>query len=312
MNNYELILSVVYGHAIADALGVPVEFTSRSSLQRNPVTGMREYGTHNMPAGTWSDDTSMALATLDSLAHGVDYTDTMERFCNWMEKDAYTATGEMFDIGGTTSTALYRYLSGTPALNCGRHSDRDNGNGALMRIYPVVLYCCLVRPYKYNTHAMIELVHNYSALTHAHPRSMVGCGIYAFVLRALLNGNTIGDGLSEARSYYEASEFSHELQHYSRIFIEDFGNTPMDEIRSGGYVVHSLEAAIWCLLNSESYSECVLMAVNLGSDTDTTAAITGSLVGEMFGINDIPNEWMDTLLNRELIDEIVEHFMKSI
>ena len=202
MNNTELIRSVVYGHVIADALGVPVEFTSRSSLQRNPVTGMRGYGTHDMPAGTWSDDTSMALATMDSLTNGIDYEDTMRRFCEWTENDAYTATGEMFDIGITTSDALHRYLIGTPALQCGRHGDRDNGNGSLMRIYPVVLYCCVLHPDEYDTDAMIELIHNYSALTHAHPRSMVGCGIYAFVLRALLNGNVITDGLTEAREFY--------------------------------------------------------------------------------------------------------------
>lgn len=310
MNTTELIRSVVYGHAIADALGVPVEFTSRSSLQRNPVTGMREYGTHDMPAGTWSDDTSMALATIDSLANGVDYEDTMRRFCDWMERDAYTATGEMFDIGITTSDALHRYLIGTPALQCGRHGDRDNGNGSLMRIYPVVLYCCALHPDEYDTAAMIEVVHNYSALTHAHPRSMVGCGIYAFVLRALLNGDTIPNALNEAKVFYEASEFSHELQHYSRIFTEDFGNTPMDEIRSGGYVVSSLEAAIWCVMNSESYSDCVLTAVNLGRDTDTVGAISGSLAGAMYGIDSIPREWVDTLLNQELIDRIIGQFIR--
>lgn len=124
MNKLDIINAVVDGHAIADALGVPVEFTSRSSLQRNPVTGMRGYGTHDMPAGAWSDDTSMALATMDSLANGVDYEDTMRRFCDWMEHDTFTATGEMFDIGITTSNALHRYLTGTPALQCGRHDGR--------------------------------------------------------------------------------------------------------------------------------------------------------------------------------------------
>lgn len=311
MNRLDIINAVVYGHAIADALGVPVEFTSRSSLQRNPVTGMRGYGTHDMPAGTWSDDTSMALATMDSLAYGIDYEDTMRRFCDWMVQDAYTATGEMFDIGITTSDALHRYLICMPALQCGRHSDRDNGNGSLMRIYPVVLYCCVLHPDEYDTAAMIELVHNYSALTHAHPRSKVGCGIYAFVLRALLSGDTIHNALNEARAYYEASEYSHELEHYSRIFDEDFKDTPMDDIQSGGYVVHSLEAALWCVMNSESYADCVLTAVNLGRDTDTVGAITGSLASVVFGGESIPSEWMDTLLNRELIENVIGRFIES-
>ena len=118
MNTTELIQSVVYGHAIADALGVPVEFTSRSSLQRTPVTGMREYGTHDMPAGTWSDDTSMALATMDSLAQGIDHEDCMRRFADWMEHSAYTATDETFDIGITTRFAIKRKQMGRSRVCC--------------------------------------------------------------------------------------------------------------------------------------------------------------------------------------------------
>ena len=311
MTHYEKIRSVVFGHAIADALGVPVEFTSRASLQRNPVTDMRGYGTYNMPAGTWSDDTSMALATMDSLAHGVDYTDTMTRFCDWMEHDAYTATDEMFDIGGTTSAALHRFLSGAPALECGKQNESDNGNGSLMRIYPVVLYCCLLHRDEYDTDTMIEPVHNYSALTHAHPRSMVGCGIYAFVLNGLLHSakkDTVKSALQTAKNLYGKSEYANELQHYARLFDEDFAALPEEEISSGGYVVHALEAAIWCLLNSDSYEECVLKAVNLGRDTDTTAAITGSLAGALYGIDRIPTQWMDTLLKKELIEAIIDCF----
>jgi len=312
VNRNEMIRAVVYGHAIGDALGVPVEFTNRNTLLRNPVTGMHSYGTYNMPAGTWSDDTSMALATMDSLANGVDYEDTMRRFCDWMEHGAYTATGEMFDIGITTNSALRRYLSSTAALLCGKHGDRDNGNGSLMRIYPVVLYCCLLHPDEYGTAAMIELVHSYSSLTHAHPRSIVGCGIYAFVLKALLllpnKVDAIKAGLFAAQLHYKHSPYVNELQHYARLFNEDFAATPIEEIQSGGYVVHSLEAAIWCLLNSSSYSECVLMAVNLGRDTDTTGAIAGGLAGSLYGSDSIPKEWMDTLLNKELIDAVIYRF----
>ena len=137
---------------------------------------------------------------------------------------------------------------------------------------------------------------------------MVSCGIYSFVLKALLNGSSVADGLSEAHDYYEVSEYSRELPHYSRIFDNNFKDFPIDEIQSGGYVVHSLEAAIWCLLNSSSYSECVLMAVNLGQDTDTTGAIAGSLAGALYGYDSIPKEWMDTLLNKELIDAVIYRF----
>jgi hypothetical protein len=107
MNGNKPIHAIVYGHAVADALGVPVEFKSRDTLQADPVTGMRAYGTHHMPAGTWSDDTSMALATMDSLAHGIDYEDCMSRFARWTEHAAYTATDEVFDIGITSKRTAY-------------------------------------------------------------------------------------------------------------------------------------------------------------------------------------------------------------
>ena len=308
MNN-ELIRAVVYGHAIGDALGVPVEFKGRGTLQADPVTGMRAYGTHHMPAGTWSDDTSMALATMDSLAHGIDYEDCMSRFARWTEHAAYTATDEVFDIGITTSQAIGRHLQGIPALECGSHGERDNGNGSLMRIYPVVLYC---HAHGLGTDAMTELVHNYSALTHAHPRTLIGCGIYAFVLRSLLVGDTIPNALTAAKAFYEASEFADELAHYSRIFDDDFIDTQTYAIESGGYVVSSLEAALWCLMNGESYADCVLTAVNLGRDTDTVGAITGSLAGALFGFEDIPARWIDTLLNKEPVDEIIQRFTQSI
>ena len=306
MKHKELIRSIVYGHAVADALGVPVEFEGRGTLQKDPVTGMRAYGTYHQPAGSWSDDTSMALATMDSLsAAGIDYEDTMARFTDWMENGAYTATGVFFDIGITTRHAIRRHLQGTAALRCGSTCEHDNGNGSLMRIYPVVLYSCM---HEYDTKQMITLVHNFSALTHAHPRCMMGCGIYAFVLKALLTGDTIPKALSDAKAFYESHPFHHELDHYSLIFSDNFIDTPSYRIESGGYVVSSLEAALWCVMNGESYSDCVLTAVNLGRDTDTIAAITGSLAGVLFGMEDIPMEWLDTLLNRELIDQVIESF----
>lgn len=312
MERIEIVKSVVFGHAVADALGVPVEFTSRVTLQREPVTGMRGFGTYDMPPGTWSDDTTMALATLDSLAYGINYDDAMRRFCDWKQNAAYTATDEVFDIGVTTSYALNRFLHGTPAMECGCVGYRDNGNGSLMRIYPVVLYCCLLHPDEYSTDAMIQLVHNYSALTHAHPRSMIGCGIYAFVLNALLllpnKKAAIKAGLFAAQLHYKHSPYVNKMQHYARLFDDNFTNIAEIEIQSGGYVVHSLEAAIWCLLNSNSFEECVLKAVNLGRDTDTVGAITDSLAGAMYGSEAIPAEWMDTLLKKEYIEEICQRF----
>ena len=186
----ETVKSIAYGHAVADALGVPVEFSSRQERKNDPVSDMRGYGTHPVPAGTWSDDTSMAIATLDSLAGGVNLDDMMQKFCLWKTEAAYTATNEVFDMGIATGEALFRYLKGTPALQCGCDGEYDNGNGSLMRIIPAALYC------KYacadlSLDERLAIIHNVSALTHSHPRSQMGCGIYALILMELCDGRGI-------------------------------------------------------------------------------------------------------------------------
>ena len=314
----QIVRSAMFGHAIADAMGVPVEFSDRSRRRRDPVTGYRGYGVHHVPAGTWSDDTSMALATLDSLARGLDYTDMLERFCEWKLHAAYTATDVVFDIGITTSRALSTFRQGVPALSCGLGGERDNGNGSLMRIIPAALYC------KYTANLSLDqqlsIIHDVSALTHRHPRSQMGCGIYALILMELCDGRGVAGiqaGIDRAKAYYEASPaFSRELCSYDQILgcpsIMDFAGTPEDKIRSGGYVVDTLEAALWCLLNTDNYRDCVLRAVNLGDDTDTVAAVAGGLAGCLYGMEGIPDGWLAGLLRAEDIETLCSAFVDSL
>lgn len=307
-------LSIIFGHAMADALGVPVEFQTREQLRANPVTDSIGYGTYAVPEGTWSDDTSMTIATLDSLAGGVDYHDVMERFCNWMNNAQYTATGVFFDIGITTRNALNRYLQGLEPLDCGFCGDYDNGNGSLMRIAPAAIFARYKMPTA-SYDEKISLIHDFSSLTHGHPRSQMGCGIYAFVLWELLDDPThtgVKQGLARAYAYYNAKpEYAAELKHYQRMFEKYFSNLTQEEIKSTGYVVHSLEAALWCLLTTDSYRACVLKAVNLGGDTDTVAAIAGGLAGALYGYDAIPMEWLAKLKNKELIREVCGRFEAS-
>lgn len=304
----EKIRAAVFGHAIADAMGVPVEFMDREELHADPVTDYRGFGAHHVPAGTWSDDTSMTLASLDSLAHGVDYDDMMRRFCNWKQKAAYTATDEVFDMGIATNTALNRFLHGTPALHCGGFNEFDNGNGSLMRIIPAILYCKFHLEHG-SVAEHIQLIHDVSRLTHAHPRSLIGCGIYYFVLMELLDfpdKMAVERGLAKAKEFYREHI---ELAHYHRLTDPDFADLPEKEIRSSGYVVATLEAAIWCLMNTESYSACVLKAVNLGSDTDTVAAVSGGLAGVLYGMGYIPSAWYSGLLRHEEIEKLCTSFL---
>lgn len=304
------IKAVMLGHAVGDALGVPVEFCSREELAKNPVTDMQGFGTYPVPAGSWSDDTSMALAALDSLAKGrVDYGGIMYNFTQWCCGE-FTANGEMFDIGRTCLRAIKNFLAadGKPAFECGLSGESSNGNGSLMRIHPFVLYAA-AKDLLYDEQE--DLIRKGSALTHAHERSQIGCLIYAFVLLHLLNAPdlySIELALKRAECHLRDSS---ELVHYKRIFEKDFASLSCKEIRSSGYVVDTLEAALWCLMTTNSFGECVLKAVNLGEDTDTVAAVAGGLAGALYGYDSIPKEWLNTLLRRDYIEEMCERAAKE-
>ena len=304
------------GLIVGDALGVPVEFMSRTELMKNPVTGMREYGTHHQPRGTWSDDSSMALAELDSIrtVGTIDYTDMMERFSRWCMHGEYTPFGEVFDIGIATSRALMNYAKGIAPLESGGKTEWDNGNGSLMRILPVCLYL-FERQKKVCTseNESIYMIHAVSALTHAHVRSQMACGIYYFLVKAILEEEgslekRLQKGMERAYQYYRQNLSNHrELENYKRLAdLSEFKETPKEGIKSSGYVVDTLEAAVWCLLHSHSYKETVLMAVNLGEDTDTIGAVAGGLAGLYYKEEGIPQEWIQVLQRREWIEEVLQ------
>ena len=281
------IKAVMIGHAVGDALGLPVEFCSREELREEPVTDMQGYGTYPVPAGAWSDDTSMSLAALEVLCRKNwrwDYI--MNNFVGWLRDGRNTPTGEAFDVGRTCLRAIENYAyDRKPALECGLTEERSNGNGSLMRIHPFVLYAY--------AHGMgrdewEDLIRSASALTHAHERSRLGCLIYAYVLMHLLHDpdrSVIWTALRRAHSCL----LDHpEFPHYARLFNYQFQNLPESEIKSTGYVVDTLEAALWCVLTTGNYRDCVLKAVNLGDDTDTVAAVAGGLAGAIYGYEGTP------------------------
>lgn len=300
------IKAVMIGHAVGDALGVPVEFCSRAELQADPVTDMRGFGSYPVPAGSWSDDTSMALAALDGLVSGkIDYGEIMDNFVKWCCDGTYTPTGEMFDIGRTCLDAIHKHIT-EPTLAptaCGMDGEYANGNGSLMRIHPFALIIWG------NDRLLPELdniIDDASSLTHAHERAKLACKIYTRVLLALLDDPRIETALLALKSAENHYKNNAELCHCARLFDANFAHLPIAEIRSTGYVVDTLEAALWCLLTTDSYRECVLKAVNLGDDTDTIAAVAGGLAGALYGYEAIPNKWLDTLIHREYIEKMCE------
>ena len=322
-NNCEVLMkqkiyNTLYGAIVADALGVPVEFTSRDERKANPVTDMIGYGTYNLPKGSWSDDSSMILCLAESIGRlgKLDYDDIMKNFSAWFNDNKFTADDNLFDIGGTCSESIMNYLKGIQPLNCGQKGEYDNGNGSLMRIAPVPLYLFN----KLGSNAMEKeenfmLIHNVSSLTHAHPISLIGCDIYCAFMIEILNGTSKPELLQNALKAIGAfvrnhSEYNETSQKYERIFHLNLKDISEDQIKSSGYVVDTLEAALWCFLTTENYKDCVLKAVNLGSDTDTIACVAGSIAGLYYG--DIPAEWIETIRNKKLVDDVIETFCNGI
>ena len=310
----EKIKSVMIGHAVGDALGVPVEFCEREELVENPVTDMMGYGTYDVPAGAWSDDTSMSLCALDAMCReGWKWDDIMNNFADWLENGKYTPTGESFDVGRTCLHAILRYCRDGDSKKCGGIDERSNGNGSLMRINPFVLWATMTFLNHSNDGYWLWMgcIKRASELTHAHDRSIMGCTIYAYCLSFLLEEATRESLVAGIKFAGNDLDYLPEYEPYKRIFDPDFEKLGADEIKSSGYVVDTLEAALWCLLTTDNYRDCVLKAVNLGGDTDTIAAVAGGLAGALYGYDGIPEEWRNTLIKREYIEEMCERAAES-
>lgn len=304
--------SGIMGVVVGDALGCPVQFESRDEVARHPITGMRGFGTFNLPVGSWTDDSSLTLATLESIRRKgmIDYADIMDNFVKWLDDGEFTPYGYAYDIGRGTMDAIRRYKRIHMPHRAGSWAENNNGNGSLMRIMPAVLYCCekALPPDK-----AIVIVHNVSSLTHAHIRANIACGLYYFMANSILSGNgTLQERMQEAVdngfAFYQRYLADHEnMKYYDRLRdLTAFASLPEDQIRSTGYVVDALEAAVWSLLNTDSFRDTLLKAVNLGDDTDTVGAIAGGLAGLYYGYEAIPEEWVDALQRREWIESLCE------
>lgn len=301
----------IIGVIVGDALGCPVQFESREEVARHPVTGMRGYGTFNLPAGSWTDDSSLTLALLESIRRvgGIDYTDIMNNFVKWLDDGEFTPFGYSYDIGRGTMNAIRKYTRDHKPHKAGSDDERNNGNGSLMRILPAVLYC--IDKGLPDAQA-IDIIHKVGSLTHAHIRANIACGLYYFMTRAILTADgslteRLQAGLSQSFAFYEDYLADREnLEYYHRLRdLCAFAALPAEKIRGTGYVVDALEAAVWSLANTDSFADALLKAVNLGDDTDTVGAIAGGLAGLYYGFDAIPPDWVAALQRREWIEDMV-------
>ena len=276
------------------------------------MTVMVGYGTYDLPLGTWSDDSSLTFCLAESLCSSFNTDHMGELFVRWYYQDYWTATGEVFDIGIGTRNALIKIKNGIKAELAGGRDENDNGNGSLMRILPLV-FAIKDLPIE----ERFERTRQVSAITHGHIRAVMACFYYLEFAKQLIEGKSIFDIYKDLQTtlpsfFKHAGIESTEINYFDRLLQNNIAELPLSSIRSGGYVIETIEACIWCLLTTENYKDAVLKAVNLGHDTDTTAAVTGGLAGLLYGLEAIPEEWVKKLARVEEIAGLADKLASRI
>ncbi len=273
-------LGAFLGLAVGDAVGTTLEFRPRDAQER--LEDMEGGGPFGLSAGNWTDDTTMALALADSLAatEAFDCKDLMDRFVRWWRDGEYSCTGSCFDIGITTSSALSRYeRTGEPFA--GSTDPRSAGNGSLMRLAPVALR------FWNDREQLVSCAVEQSRTTHAAEEAVDACRAFAELLADAIAGSNRADVL-RPRQFDGAPAIA-------RILNGSWRGRKRDTIRSSGYVVDTMEAALWSVARTSDFRNAVLLAANLADDADTVAAVTGQLAGALYGLSGIPDSWLDKL-----------------
>lgn len=283
-------IGALIGLACGDAIGTTVEFSPRGSFA--PVCDMVGGGPFGLQPGQWTDDTSMALCLAESLLakNGFDARHQMGLYLNWWRHGYLSSTGMCFDIGVTVREALAKFeTTGNPW--CGDPDPRKAGNGSLMRLAPIVLFAHVTPS------DLFRLAADSSRTTHGAAEAIECCQLFAVVMsRALLSCPKDNLLQFETQEWHQPS--------VRRIASGAFVQKPQNQIRGTGYCVESLEAALWCFFNTDSWSDAVLKAVNLGDDADTTGAIVGQLAGAYYGVDAIPEQWRERVWMRREIEDL--------
>ena len=288
------------GLAVGDALGTTLEFKPQGTF--TPITDMIGGGPFNLKPGQWTDDTSMALCLAESLieCRGFNPQDQMERYIRWWKEGHLSSTRRCFDIGNTTRTALATFLkTGNPI--CGPSDSYSAGNGSLMRLAPVPLF------YAGNPREAIEKSGESSKTTHGALTAVDACRYFGALIVGVLTGEDketiLSDHYCPVHGYWQEKLLIPEI---AEIAMGSFKRKNPPQIRGSGYVVQSLEAALWAFFHSNTFEEGCLMAVNLGDDADTTGAIYGQIAGAYYGDNAIPITWRKMVAIREAIIAFTE------
>lgn len=277
------------GLAIGDAVGTTLEFETRGNFE--PITDMVGGGPFKLNPGEWTDDTSMALCLAHSLynQNGFDAVDQMNRYCDWYQNGYMSSTGECFDIGMTVSSALREYLeTGDPYS--GPIDEYSSGNGSLMRLAPIPMFFS-------DLDDCIKYARDSSRTTHGSAECVDSCKLFSsLIFHAYQSDNK--------PEIFKRNTYKPDTESVANISRSQFLEKSYSELTGSGYVIESLESALWCFMNSDSFEECILLAANIGNDADTTAAIAGQIAGAFYGLSNIPAHWVNTLAKKDEILEI--------
>jgi ADP-ribosyl-[dinitrogen reductase] hydrolase len=229
-------------------------------------------------------------------------------YVQWMRQGHWSARGDVFDIGNATAMSLERLADGIPIEEAGATGEDQNGNGSLMRVLPVGL-----RFWRYDADEMCSHAAACSRITHAHRRSQLACGFYCLTIASVLRGLAPLDAYALAAGFTgrKMEDYSREKAAFGRLVSGSIHRLPRSEIKSSGYVIHTLEAALWCVLQHHNFSDAVLAAVNLGGDTDTTACVAGGFAGAIYGIDAIPSDWIGILPQPPRLEEMLQRFASA-
>lgn len=297
------------GLAVGDALGAAVEFQPPGTFKL--VTDYRAGGPHGLAPGEWTDDTSMALALAHSLANaGWDLNDQAHRYVRWWQQGDYSVVDRCFDIGNATRAALSRFMAHGDARRSGDTAEHASGNGSIMRLAPVPMRYVAMFPDDVEKLAL--LADESSVPTHASEQCRSACSYMAVVLAGLMHGRDRDEVLAAdwkpLRRLQQAAPLHPAV---AEVAAGSFRRREPPEIKGSGWVVRSLEAALWAFYRAKSFEEAVLAAVNLGDDSDTTGAVCGQFAGAYWGESGVPQRWRDGLARRELIEAAIRGVMSA-
>lgn len=310
------------GLAVGDALGVPLEFQPRDAMPR--VTEMLGNGPFHLKSGEWTDDTSMALCLGQSLldCNGFNAEDQMKKYWKWIEEGYMSSTGEMFDIGNTTSDSLCRYRNtGNPYAGLAEEYANANlsraGNGSLMRLAPIPMFY----KNKSDNHNLADYSDanlyacKSSHTTHGSEDCVHSCAVFSVMLYKALHGASKSEILDGDEKTWDSPPYGGAIALTPKVMNIAKGtykDKSRAEINSSGYVVHTLEAALWSFYNTDNFEDGAILAVNLADDSDTTGAVYGQIAGAYYGYDAIPKRWLDKIVKLDMIVEMADKLYDSV